>query len=320
KRLPLPNVTSAQMIEFANEILSREQKETFARAKEIDFAVSLPDIGRFRINMYRQRSSISLSARFVIEKIPSISELGLPEWIADFAMKQQGLILITGPTGHGKTTTVSAIIDIINSNRGCNILTLEDPIEFLHRHKRSNINQREIGVDTDSFEEGLKHIFRQDPDVLVISELRDPRSVEIALSAAETGHLVISTVHAEHTIAAIEKILDTLSKDQQNQARLQFADSFLLVFSQTLVPKKGGGGRVLAYEKIVQSPRIRNFIREAKALNIKSLMQVAPGDVVSVEQNLAKLFLNGEITFEDGLKFSDNSAYYHELVKSQPSN
>jgi twitching motility protein PilT len=315
KRLSMSAVTPEQMSEYTEEILTKEQQEIFEREKELDFAISVPDTGRFRMNMYRQRNSISLAARFIVEDIPSLKQLVLPEWIKDYALKKQGFILIAGPTGHGKTTTMSALVDVINSNRKCNIVTLEDPIEYLHRHKKSNVNQREVGVDTESFAVGLKHVFRQDPDVIIIGEMRDPESIAIALTAAETGHLVISTLHTLNATTAIDRIIDIFPGHQQHQVRLQFADSFLLVFAQRLVPKKIGKGRILAYEKMANSFRVRNLIREGKTPGIRSLMQVVAEDIASIDQSLAKLCLQGEISLEDGLKFADNPPYYQDLVK-----
>jgi twitching motility protein PilT len=315
KRLPLPNVTSEQMIEFIQEVLTQEQKETFARQKEIDFALSIPHTGRFRINIYKQRNSISLTARFIIENIPSIKDLGLPEWIRDYALKTRGLMLITGPSGHGKTTTMAAIVDLINSNRRCNIVTIEDPIEYLHRHKKSNVNQREVGVDTDSFSTALRHIFRQNPDVIVIGDLRDTESISVALTAVERGYLVIGTMHSQNTTTAIERIVNIFPEHQQPQVRMQFAETFLIIFAQRLIPGKKGG-RILAYEKITNSSRIRNLIREGKIFNIRSLMQAASNDVTSLDHSLARLYLNGEITFEDGLRFADNPSFYQDLIKS----
>jgi twitching motility protein PilT len=315
KRLSMPAVTPEQIREFAYDVLTREQREAFEKDKEIDFAISLPDAGRFRVNMYKQRGSLSLAARFIIENIPSIKELVVPEWIRDYALKNQGFILITGPTGHGKTTTMSALVDIINSTRKCNIVTLEDPIEYLHKHKKCNVNQREIGVDTDSFAIGLKHVFRQDPDVIIIGEMRDTESIAIALTAAETGHLVISTLHAQNATTAVDRIIDVFPEHQQHQVRMQFADSFLLVFAQRLVPKKSGEGRILAYEKMANSYRVRNLIREGKTHNIRSFMQIASDDLSSLDQSLAKHFINGVITFEEGLKYADNAAYFKDLTK-----
>ncbi len=315
KRLSLPAMTPEQLKEIAYEALTEDQQKIFERYKEIDFAISIPDVGRFRVNIYKQRTSVSLAARVIIEDIPSLKELLIPEWLADFVLKPHGFILIVGPTGHGKTTTMAALINIINSNRKCNIVTLEDPIEYLHKHKKSNVNQREIGVDTDSFAMGLKHVFRQDPDVIVIGEMRDPESIAIALTAAETGHMVISTLHTQNTTTAVDRIIDVFPEHQQQQVRLQFADSFLLVFAQRLVPKKTGQGRVLAYEKMATSYRIRNLIREGKGHGIRSLMQVSAEDITAIDFSLARLYLDGKIKFEDGLKFADNPAYYQELTQ-----
>lgn len=302
------------MKRFTSQILSETQSEKFESEKEIDFAISLADIARFRVNMYKQRNFISLAARRIVESMPSLEELNLPGWIKDFALRTQGFILITGPSGHGKTTTLSALVNLINSNKRCNIITLEDPIEYLHRHKKSNVNQREVGIDTDSFAQGLKHIFRQDPDVIVIGEMRDPESIAIALTAAETGHLVISTLHTLNATTAIDRIVDIFPAYQQHQVRTQFADVFLLVFAQRLVPKKEGEGRILAFEKITNTFRVRNMIRENKSFNLRSLMQVSAEDIFSIDQSLADLCLGDKITLEDGLKYADNPSYYKNLV------
>lgn len=315
KRLSsMHSITPDQMRAFAEEVLTEEQMTRFEREKEIDFAISIKEFARFRMNIYKQRNSISISARHIIEDIPSLEELNLPSWLKDFALKTQGFILITGPSGHGKTTTLSALVDVINSNRRCNIVTLEDPIEYLHSHKKSNVNQREIGVDTSSFAEGLKHIFRQDPDVIVIGEMRDPESIAIALTAAETGHLVISTIHTINSTTAIDRIVDIFPAHQQHQVRTQFADAFLLVFAQRLIPRKDGKGRVPAYEWVSNTFRVRNMIRDGKAFNIRSLMQTASEDFTSIDHSLAELCLNGKIRMEDGLKYADNPTYYKDLI------
>ncbi|MCK5286234.1 MAG: PilT/PilU family type 4a pilus ATPase [Thermodesulfovibrionia bacterium] len=317
KRLPLPSVTSEQMIEFIQEVLTHEQKRIFAREKEIDFALSIPHTGRFRINIYKQRNSMSLTARFIRESIPTIEDIGLPPWINDYVLKTQGFIVITGPSGHGKTTTLSAIIDFINTHRRCNIVTIEDPVEYLHKHKRSNVNQREIGVDTESFATGLKHIFRQSPDVIVVSELQDLESISIVLTAAERGHLVICTMNSQNTITAIDRIINVFPEHQQHHIRQQLADALLFILAQRLVPKKKGGGRVLACEKIVNSARIRNLIREGKKIDIRSLMHVASSDIMSLDHCLANHYLKEEISFDDGIKFSDNPSYFQDLIKSE---
>lgn len=307
-------ITPEQMRSFALEVLTGEQMERFEREKEIDFAISIKEFARFRMNIYKQRNSISISARHIVENIPSLEELNLPLWLGDFALKTQGLILITGPSGHGKTTTLSALVDVINSNRRCNIITLEDPIEYLHSHKKSNVNQREIGIDTTSFAEGLRHIFRQNPDVIVIGEMRDPESIAIALTAAETGHLVVSTLHTLNATTAIDRIVDIFPAHQQHQVRTQFADAFLLVFAQRLIPMRDGKGRIPAYEKVTNTFRVRNLIRENKAFTIRSLMQTAAEDISTIDHSLAELCLDGKIRMEDGLKYADNPSYYKDLI------
>lgn len=261
---------------FARELMVPEQMRRFELANDIDFAFTDPGTGRFRVNIYKQRGSVSIAIRHILEHKMALKELGLPDEMENYILKPQGLILVTGPAGHGKSTTLACFIDIINTKRKCNIITLEDPIENLHSHKNSNVNQREIGIDTESFSEGLKHIFRQDPDVIVIGEMRDPDSFRIALTAAETGHLVMSTLHSRNTTSTIERVIDMFPPHQQSQIRNQLADSLLLILSQRLVTKKDNSGLILAYEKMVNTFKIKNFIREGKTHQIRSQMQ-APG-------------------------------------------
>ncbi len=314
KRLSSSFMTPQQIRTYATELMSAEQKEEFERNKEIDFAYTFPDIGRFRINIYKQRNSVPIAARRIVEIVPSMDELGLPPWIPDFALKTQGLILVTGPTGHGKTTTLAAMVDIVNTRRKCNIITIEDPVEYLHKHKASNVNQREVGIDTDSFQEGLTHIFRQAPDVIVIGEMRDPESFAIALQAADTGHLVMSTLHSNTATSTVDRIIDVFPPQKQQQIRVQFAENFLLVFNQRLVPLKNGTGRVLAYEKLMNTWRVRNMIREGKTHQIRSQMQQATDDFLSIDQSLARLCTEGKITPETGMKFCDNPTYFQDII------
>lgn len=315
ERLKMSAVTPEKAKELAHHILNEEQRKVFEDKNEIDLAISLDEHARFRVNIYKQRNSVSIAARLLEDNIPSLKELSLPAWLSEFALREQGLILITGPSGHGKTTTMASLIDIINSNRRSNIITIEDPIEYFHNHKKSNINQREIGEDTESFAKGLRHIFRQDPDVIVIGEMRDYESISIALTAAETGHLVLSTMHTLNTTTAIDRIVDIFPANQQNQVRLQFADAFLLVVAQRLVPKKGGKGLVVALEKLVNSLRIRNIIRENKTHSIRAMFQAGTDDYMSIDLDLARLCLDNKISFEDGLKYADNLKYYQDMVK-----
>lgn len=316
KRLSMPRVTPAQMKNFIYEILERERIEEFERSNELNVILSLPDIGRFRISIYKQRSSISLTARLILENIPSINYLRLPDWMTDYAMKPQGLMLIAGLPGNGKTATLAALVDVINSNRRCNIVTLEDHVEYLHKHKLSNVNQREVGMDTDSFSSGLRHIVRQGADVVVIGELRDAESSSIALNAAETGRLVIAAVTALNTVSAVNKIINIFHQDQQPRIRMQLADNLLLVFAQRLIPGKEDGGKVLAYEKLLNSSRVRNMIIEARTVNMQSLMQVAAEDMASFDRSIAGLCLDGRITFEEGLKSADTPSFYQDLIRT----
>ncbi len=315
ERLQMPAVTPEKAKDLAYHLLNEEQRKIFEDKNEIDLAISLNKQARFRVNIYKQRNSVSIAARLLQDNIPSLKELALPEWLSEFALREQGLILITGPSGHGKTTTMASLIDVINANRRSNIITIEDPIEYFHNHKKSNINQREIGEDTESFAVGLRHIFRQNPDVIVIGEMRDYESISIALTAAETGHLVLITMHTLNTTTAIDRIVDIFPANQQNQVRLQFADAFLLVIAQRLIPRKGGKGLVVAIEKLVNTLRIRNLIRENKSSSIRGMFQAGADDFMSIDKDLARLCLDNEISFEDGLKHADNQKYYQDMVK-----
>lgn len=317
RRLNMPPLTPGDMANYAKALLSEEQQKSFQMANDLDFAFTDIDYGRFRVNIYKQRSSVSITLRGIPDHIPGLGELGLPDDLDKFALKHQGLILITGPASHGKSTTLAALVNVINTKRKCNIVTLEDPIEYLHRHKNSNVNQREIGIDTASFHEGLRHIFRQDPDVIVIGEMRDPISFKIALQAAESGHLVLSTLHARNATSTIERVIDMFPSEQHAQIRNQLAESLLLVLSQRLVMNKDRTGPVLAYEKMVNSFKIKTFIRDGKTHQIRSQMQLPGDEYSSLDVSLARLCLDGRITAEEGLKHADNPQFYQDAVKGK---
>jgi twitching motility protein PilT len=315
RRLSMSPLTPEQMNTYAKALLSVDQQKSFDIASELDFAFTDRELGRFRVNLYKQRNSVSITIRLIPDHIPGLKELGLPDELEPFALKTQGLILITGPAGHGKSTTLAALVDIINTKRKCNIITLEDPIEYLHKHKNCNVNQREILTDTSSFQDGLKHIFRQDPDVIVIGEMRDPESFRIALQAAETGHLVLSTLHSRNATSTIERVIDIFPPHQQTQIRNQLAESLLLVLSQRLVIKKDGSGLVLAFEKLINTLKIKNFIRDGKTHHIRSQMQIAGEEYSSIDVGLARLCMEGVITAEEGARHSDDPAFYQNLIK-----
>jgi twitching motility protein PilT len=316
-RLPGLNLTPDEVEQCAKELMTNPQWLEFLDKGELDFGLSSPDAGRYRVNAYRQRSSISLAIRNIVEDIPSLASCGLPEWLEEFIMHPQGLILITGPTGHGKSTTMAALLNLINTKRKCNIITIEDPIEFLHKHKMSNINQREVGRDTPSFHEGLSHIFRQAPDVIMIGEMRDLESFEIAVQAAETGHLVISTMHANSTTTCLERIIEIFPPEKQQQMRMQLAEVFLLIINQRLIPRKNGVGRVLAYEKLSNTPRIRTFIRDGKTNQIRSLLRHSAEEYHPMDVSLLNLVKGGEIAVDEGIKYCEHPVEFKEKMSKR---
>lgn len=311
-RLAMAPLTPVDCEVYGRKLLSPADWETFLNNRDHDFAINLPPAGRFRVNIYRQRNSVSIAIRRLPEQIADFRTLGLPEWVREFALKLQGLILVSGPAGHGKSTTLASLVDLINSHRKCNIVTFEDPVEYLHVHKLSNINQREVGRDTASFYEGLRHVFRQTPDVIVIGEMRDKESFEIALKAANTGHLVMSTAHARNATAVIESTINMFEPHRQGLIRAMLADSLLLSLSQRLVPRKDGKGRVLALEKLINSHRIKKRIREEQTHHIRSQMQAGSEDFTSLDVALVELCKRGLIRFDDGLLFAEDKSYFQD--------
>ncbi len=315
KRLTLPPVVEGQLEDLLAPLLNPERRRQFADQLELDFAYALDGVGRFRCNIYRQRGTLAFTARYVPDRIPAAAELGLPEYLHEYALKPQGLILVTGPNGHGKSTTLAYLVEYINRSRKANVITIEDPIEYTFRHKLANVNQREVGADTRSFSEGLKHIFRQNPDVIVIGELRDHESFEIAISAAGTGHLVLATMHSLSATTAVDRILDMFPGDQQAQIRAQLAESLLLVVSQRLVRRASGAGRILALERMGSSLRVRNAIREGKVHQLRGLMQGRGEEFENIDESLAALVTSGKVRFDEAVKWADNTNYFAELVR-----
>lgn len=313
-RIADQRLTPQDVAAFVDELLTAPLKELLAADGDIDLGKTIPELGRFRVNIFKQRDSYSIVVRSMLEELPTLERLGLADGLADYALRNQGLILVTGPAGHGKSTTLAALIDTINTHRKCNIITVEDPIEFHHKHKLSNVNQREVGRDTPSFHQGLHSIFRQAPDVIVIGEMRDPETIAIALHAAETGHLVISTLNANFSTTALERMVDIFPVGQQQQIRVQLAENFLLILNQRLIQKKDGTGRVLAYEKLINSPRIKNMIREGKFHQFRSLYKQSSDEFQSIDASLAKLVNEHVISFEAGSMFCENVQYFTELI------
>jgi twitching motility protein PilT len=315
-RSNMPSLSPDQCVAYGKALMTEGQWEEFLKRKELDFAFELDGVGRFRINAYRQRNTISLAIRRIMYTLPSFEELGLPRWLEDFVMKPQGLILVTAPAGHGKTTSVAAMVDVINRRRQANIISLEDPIEYVHKPLKCNVNQREIGMDTDSFSEGLRRIFRQAPDVVVIGEMRDHETFESGLRAASTGHLVLSTMHAPSTTSAIDGMVNRFPSHLQGQVRQQLADALLIILSQRLIPRKDTDGMALAYESLLNSYRMKNFIRENKVHQIRSQIQTESDDYSSIDMSLIRLVKEGKISMENALVYADTRDYVLNLGRS----
>lgn len=313
--LKLPPLTPAETKELCYSILTDAQKRRFEEENELDLSFGIKGLSRFRANIFMQRGAVSGAFRVIPFKIMTFQELGLPPVVAELTRKPRGLILVTGPTGSGKTTTLASIVDRINTDRHEHIVTIEDPIEYLHPHKNCIVNQREVGSDTASFKKALKYILRQDPDVVLIGEMRDLETIEAALTIAETGHLAFATLHTNSCVQTINRIIDVFPPYQQPQVRAQL--SFVLegVLSQQLLPKIGGG-RVLALEVMIPNAAIRNLIREDKVHQIYSLMQVGQSKfgMQTMNQSLAMLYLKKQITLEEAVGRSSDPEELRNII------
>lgn len=282
--------------------LSKEQQKTFESRKELDFSLAVGAKHRFRVNVYYQKGAVTAALRPIPETIPSLGTLGLPEHVTELAKARQGLVLVTGPTGSGKTTTQAALIDLINSNRACHIITVEDPIEYVHHHRKSIVDQREIGGDTDSFSGALKYALRQDPDVILIGEMRDIETIQAALTAAETGHLIFATLHTNDAIQTVDRIIDVFPAGQQQQIRFQLSLTLLAILSQRLLPRKDGEGRVLACEILKNNQAVANLIRENKTHQIYSVVETSvKTGMLTMDRCIKKLYSEGAISYEDAI-------------------
>ena len=285
-----------ELEKFISEILTPSQHERFTRSGDLDFAFTY-DTQRFRGSLYREMHGVSLTFRLVPSVIRSLDELGLPEVLKTISGRHRGLFLATGPTGHGKSSTLAALVGEINHQRKCHIVTIEDPIEYIHTPAKSVIHQREIGADTENFASGIRHVLRQDPDVIMIGEMRDLETISAAITAAETGHLVFGTLHTQDASQSIERIVDVFPPHQQNQIRLQLAYTLLGICSQQLIPTSNVKGRVCATEILITTPAIRASIREGKTSSIRNaLMTGMAHGMHTMEQDLLRLFKEGRIT------------------------
>ncbi len=296
-------------------ILTQAQRLKFEEELELDFAYSLPGRARFRVNVYRQRDAVGAAFRVIPFEIKSLESLGIPPSVSNFASLPRGFVLVTGPTGSGKSTTLAAVVDLANRTRHDHIMTVEDPIEFLHRHKSCLVNQREVGEDTWSFANALKHVLRQDPDIILVGEMRDLETIQVALTAAETGHLVFATLHTQDAAQSIDRMIDVFPPHQQQQVRQQLAMSLQGVVCQTLCRTIDGHGRVVATEVLVVTPAVRNLIREGKTHQIYSVMQAgAQHGMHTLDQHLAELVRTRRISYEVGVEKCHHIEDFNRLV------
>ena len=307
-------LTAEDTKKLAYSIMSEKQKQKFEEKSELDLSFGIEQLSRFRCNVFIQRGNVAVALRQIPFRIPSFAELGIPKSVVELADLPRGLVLITGPTGSGKSTTLAALINKINQERHCHILTVEDPIEYLHRHNCSLINQREVYADTSSFASALKYALREDPDVVLIGEMRDLETMEAALNISETGHLAFATLHTNSCAESINRIIDVFPTSQQEQVRVTVSFVLQAVVSQQLIPKMGGG-RVLALEIMVCTPAIRALIRDDKIHQIYSLMQAGQKyGMRTMNRSLAELYLRHKITLGDAMGRSSNAQELNELL------
>jgi len=295
-------LTPEQTKQMIYKILTPEQREKFEKEKELDCSLATGRKQRFRVNVYYQKSAVTAAFRPIPDKIPSLAELGAPKITEELAMARQGMILVTGPTGHGKTTTQAAMIDLINNTRECHIITIEDPIEFVHQHRKSIVDQREVGTDTDNFNIALIKALRQDPDVILVGEMRDLETIQTALRAAETGHLVLATLHTNDAIQSVDRVIDVFPAEQQHQVRFMLSMTLLAVISQRLLPRADGEGRVLACEVLRNNTAVANLIREGKTHQVYSIMETNTKEGMStMDRAIKELYMDGIISYEEAI-------------------
>lgn len=309
-----PKLTKADTIGFIEELLTPENKKMFLENKEIDFSYDYKQLARFRGNGFYQRETVSVALRLIPKKIKNFAELSLPPVLETFTQRHQGFFLVVGPIGHGKTTTLAAMIELINSTRAEHILTIEDPIEYVYEQKMSIIDQREVRIDTKDFHTALGSVFREDVNVLMIGEMRDMETISTAVTAAETGHLVFSTLHTNNAAQTIDRIIDTFPSNQQDQIRVQLAGSLCGIFSLRLIPRISGG-LVPAYELLINNNAVSNLIREKRTHEIDTVIETGlEQGMIDMNRSLADLVRNGEITTENALLYAFNPKALERLI------
>jgi twitching motility protein PilT len=308
-------MTGSEIRRMIYGVLTQKQRERLEGELELDMSHAVPEHGRFRVNVLLQRDSMGAVCRAIPADVIPLESLGLPAAVGQFAELPRGLILVTGPTGSGKSTTLASLIDIINTTRAHHIMTVEDPIEFLHRHKMATVNQREVGEDTQSFSAALKHVLRQDPDVILVGEMRDLETIQTALTAAETGHLVFATLHTQDAPQSVDRIIDVFPAHQQHQVRAQLASALQGVVTQQLVPTNPGPGRACVAEVMVVTPAIRNLIREGKTHQIYSAMQAGGAyGMTTMDQSLAELVRRGVVSMKTAVERCANPSDLRRLA------
>jgi len=314
----LPALSSGDIEKYIYSIMTRQQREEFVKAHRFDFSYSVPGIARFRVNVYQQRGCVGAVMRCIPFEIPTIEELGLPPVIKELAVKPNGLILVTGPTGSGKSSTLAAIIGYINNNIKGHIITIEDPLEFVHQNKLCEINQREVGIDTDSFSSALRDALREDPNVILVGELRDLDTISNAITAAETGHLVFATLHTNDAVQTVDRMVDVFPSHQQPQIRTQLASTLRAVIAQQLLRKKDGSGRIAAFEIMIANPAIKHLIKEGHTNQISTAIQTGRQEGMQLlEQSLKKLCQDGVISAEEAARKANDPKAFEMALKSQ---
>lgn len=305
--MEFPRLLPGDTMQLLLEIMNEQQRDKFEEKGEHDMSFSIPNLARYRVNAYHQRGSVAIALRLVGTQIPTAESLGVPESVVDLYRRKRGLVLVTGPTGSGKSTTLASIIDRINNNRECHVITLEDPIEYLHQHKMSMVNQREIGLDSQSYANALRAALREDPDVILVGEMRDFETISVAITAAETGHLVLSTLHTIGAASTVDRVIDVFPPHQQQQIRVQFANVLEAVISQQLIPTADGKSRVAAFEVLHANHAVRNLIREGKSHQLMSVMQTNRKlGMIAMDEAIQQLYYDGTISRDSAIQFAQN--------------